>query len=703
MFKKTALSLSVATLLSATGSFPSQSYAAEAFDKNSEVIVVSGSRIEQKLEDVAGTVNVVTDQEIERLLAVDLNTAFKYQTGITTSGSTGDAQAINIRGIGGNRVVYVKDGRRLNDAYLGGGGLIIGRGYFDVDNVKQIEVAKGAASSLYGSDALAGIIVISSKDPSDYLSGDDFYAQLGAGYYGVNSEKSVSATAAKQLNDALAASVQFTRRNGEGTQNYDESLPGFDYTSNALLFKTEFSLSEKETLLATVDYFDQDSEQIISLGKTETFDDNENLSVSLGFNTTNATPLYDGLSAQIYKTDFEQVSDQVRWANSRRSGEYTDYNDYRFEQSILGARLVMDKMLTVADMSHQFVYGVDIDSYETSRPRLKTRKDAQGATVFDKVGQKTFPDSDTSMLGIFVQDNITLIPDTLKLNAGIRYDRYEMSAKPDELYAGTKFDDIKETAFSPKLGLIYSVSENLNVVAQYSRGFKIPPHDYAYQSHGVEPIYEILPNPELDPESSDSVELGIKADFETTQLSFTVFNSNFDDFISNKLVRVAPSPIPNMPPKSFYQYQNIDAVEINGIESNFTVWINDNISVDTGFTYTKGKDKETKKFINSISPLNGFLKARYESDSWSVTAAFKGAKKMTKVPEADSVKPSGWATIDVFADYDFGNFRVNAGIYNLLDREYIPYESVAGQSQDADLNQYTQPGRNFAINAKYVF
>lgn len=704
MFKKTALSLSIATLLSATGSFSSQSYAAEAFDKSSEVIVVSGSRIEQKLEDVAGTVNVVTEQEIERLLAVDLNTAFKYQTGITTSGSTGDAQAINIRGIGGNRVVYVKDGRRLNDAYLGGGGLIIGRGYFDVDNVKQIEVAKGAASSLYGSDALAGIIVISSKDPSDYLSGDDFYAQLGAGYYGVNSEKSLSATVAKQLSDAWAASAQFTRRDGEGTQNYDESLPGFDYTSNALLFKTEFSLSEKETLLATVDYFDQDSEQVITQGKVETFDDNENISVSLGFNTTNATSLFDGLSAQLYVTDFEQVSDQIRFSVGR-SGESLSYNDYGFKQSILGARLVMDKMLNVGDMSHQLVYGIDLDSYETSRPRFQSRitQGAQQTNIKLPTPLKTFPDTDTNMLGIFVQDNITLIPDTLKLNAGLRYDRYEMSAKPDELYAGTKFDDIKETAFSPKLGLIYSVSENLNVVAQYSRGFKIPPHDYAYQSHGVEPIYEILPNPELDPESSDSVELGIKVDFETTQLSFTMFNSNFDDFISNKLVRVAPSSIPNMPPKSFYQYQNIDAVEINGIESNFTVWINDNISVDTGFTYTKGKDKETKKFINSISPLNGYLKARYESDSWSVTAAFKGAKKMTKVPEVDSVKPSGWATIDVFADYDFGDFRVNAGIYNLLDREYIPYESVAGQNQDADLNQYTQPGRNFAINAKYVF
>ena len=181
MFKKTPISISItAAVLTASCSFITAAEEAQ-FEKQSEVIVVSGSRIEQKLVDVAGSVNVVTEQEIERELAVDLNTAFKYQTGITTLGSTGEAQALNIRGIGGNRVVYIKDGRRINDAYAGGGGLLIGRGYFDIDNVQQIEVAKGAASSLYGSDALGGIVVISTKDPSDYLANDTAYAQLGLG------------------------------------------------------------------------------------------------------------------------------------------------------------------------------------------------------------------------------------------------------------------------------------------------------------------------------------------------------------------------------------------------------------------------------------------------------------------------------------------------------------------------------------------
>lgn len=705
MFKKTPISISIsAAVLTASCSFLAKAEEAQ-FEKHSEVIVVTGSRIEQKLVDVAGSVNVVTEQEIERELAVDLNSAFKYQTGITTSGSTGEAQALNIRGIGGNRVVYIKDGRRINDAYVGGTGLLIGRGYFDIDNVQQIEVAKGAASSLYGSDALGGIVVISTKDPSDYLANDTSYAQLGLGYYGVNSEQSLSATYAQKVGEMNATSIQFTRRDGKETQNYQENLPGFDYTSNAVLLKSEFDISDNERLLATFDYFDQDTEQVIASKINETTDQNESLSVSLAFDSASATAFYDNLKAQVYFTDFEQVSEQLRANDGSRSrtGPYTDYNDYRFEQSILGARVVLDKRLEVGGLNHQLVYGFDYDSYETARPRFKTRISAQGNKLLDKEGQKTFPGADTSMLGIYVQDNITLIPDSLELNAGIRVDRYDMTPKKDALYDSNEFSDITETALSPKLGIVYSFSDNLNLVAQYARGFKIPPHDLAYQSHGVEPFYQILPNSDLKPETSDSLEFGVKGDFESHGFTITVFNTKFEDFIGNKVVRVEPSRIPNMPPKTYYQYQNINEVEIKGLETSYRVWVNDNVSFDTGLTFLNGKDKQTNTYLSSISPLNGFIKARYEQGDWSVTGAFKFAKRMTKIPSNDMVQTSGWGTVDLFAGYDFGLVKLNAGVFNLFDKAYTPYESVAGQAADANLMQFTQPGRNVAINAKVTF
>ncbi|WP_164881448.1 TonB-dependent receptor [Pseudoalteromonas sp. R3] len=446
---------------------------ADEFEKSAEVIVVSGSRVEQKLSDVTGSVSVVTEQTLEQEVSIDLASAFRYKTGITTQGSAGNAQAITVRGIGGNRVVYIKDGRRLNDAYEGGQGLLIGRGYLDIEGVRQIEIAKGAASSLYGSDALGGIVVISTKSPSDYLASSKAYAHLSAGYHGASDEQSISGVFAKRIGEH-AASLQLTRREGSETQNYDESLPEYDYTSTAAVLKGELALGAQSSLLTTLDYYTQETEQVLAEQSNETKEVNDSLSVSVLYKSSAATALYDNLQAQAYFSDYEQRSDQIR-AGADRSGPYVDTNDYRFEQQIVGTRLVLDKQLDVGAVAHQFVYGLDFDRYDTQRPRYKSRRTLQGALVKDNEAQKAFPGADTTLIGLFIQDNVTLLPDSLTVNAGLRLDSYQMDPKHDTLYASGAFEKIDETALSPKLGVVYSISDGLSLVGQYARGFKIPP------------------------------------------------------------------------------------------------------------------------------------------------------------------------------------------------------------------------------------
>ncbi|WP_125560070.1 TonB-dependent receptor [Pseudoalteromonas rubra] len=673
---------------------------ADEFEKSAEVIVVSGSRIAQKLSDVTGSVSVVTEQAMEQEASIDLATALRYQTGMSTQGSAGNAQAITVRGIGGNRVVYIKDGRRLNDAYQGGQGLLIGRGYLDVEGVRQIEIAKGAASSLYGSDALGGIVVISTKSPTDYLAGSTRYAHLSAGFHGASDEQSLNGVFATRLGEH-AISAQLTRREGEQTQNYDESLPNSDYTATAAVLKGELALDTQSSLLITLDYYKQKTDQVLAVQRNETAEINDSLAVSALYKSSAATKLFDNLEAQVYLSDYEQTSDQVR-TGADRAGPYVDNNDYRFEQTIIGTRLVLDKQLNLSNVQHQLVYGFDVDRYETQRPRYKSRRTLQGDLVKDREAQKAFPGADTTLLGIFVQDNVAVIPDKLTVNAGLRLDSYRMTPKDNALYTEGAFEKINETAFSPKLGAVYSITEHLNLVGQYARGFKIPPHDQAYQSHGVEPFYQIMPNSELDPEYSDSLELGLKGHFDNSQFSVAVFHSTFDDFIANQLIRTEPTFIPNVS-KQVFQYQNIEEVKIKGIEANMTLWLDEQIALDSGLTYLHGKNAQTDEYIESLSPLNGFVKARYESEDWSVTTALRAASSMDKVPSDANIKTSGWATVDVFADYQWHNWKVNMGVFNLLDKEYVQYERVAGSALDTDLSQYTMPGRYLAAKVKVTF
>lgn len=110
-----------------------------------EVIVVSGSRTEKPLKDVAASISVITSDDIEKQVVTDMSQLFLYDPSIQVTGRVGGAQNIQVRGMGSDRILMIKDGMRMNEGY-GANGLndIVGRGFIDTDTLKQVEVAKGA-------------------------------------------------------------------------------------------------------------------------------------------------------------------------------------------------------------------------------------------------------------------------------------------------------------------------------------------------------------------------------------------------------------------------------------------------------------------------------------------------------------------------------------------------------------------------------
>lgn len=688
-FKFTAL----ASLLISSGS----ALAENVIDDH---IVVSGSRFEQKLEDVTGSVTVITEQDIERQLAVDLQTMFKYDPSISSTGSGAGAQTLTVRGVGGNRVVFIKDGRRTNDGYAGGGGYLVGRNYFDVAGVKQVEVAKGAASSLYGSDALGGIVVITTKDPSDYLVDQQSLVKVALGYQGQSNQVAADITAAKDLGD-VAISAVYSHRDSEEVQNYVEDLPGYDARSDALLLKVEQKLDEKRTLKYTLDYFNQTTEQVITPSIQETEDEDTNISFALDYDSDMATAIFDKWYGQLSYSRYEQQSDQISAARN-----YIDYNDYGFEQDILGLKAVFSKEVKGENTEHEFVYGVDIDLYDTTRPRLKTRVLNDGTVDFTNEKQKAFPGADTSLVGVYMQDSIKFNETDWSLVAGIRYDYYALEAKKDALFADAELDDITESAFSPKLGVIYQVDDNLSWYGQYVRGFKIPPHDQAYQSHGVEPFYQILPNADLDPESSDSFEIGLRYASSDISVNLSTFYAAYDDFIETTIAGVEPTYIPNVN-KTFYQYQNISETQISGVEAGIAMYVTDDILLEANVAYVDGENKDSDQPLTSISPLNGSILVSTEFGNVNWTAAWRLAKSQSDVVldtnGNKTTQGNGYGVVDLYANYQWQAWQMNVGLLNLLDKEYVPFELIAGQSKGTDFSQYSQPGRNVSARISYQF
>src|SRR5688572_22628118 len=173
-----------------------------------DAITVSATRRPEAVSDVPATVSVITDREIEENFVQDIKDLIRYEPGVSVrtnparftaaganTGRDGNA-GFNIRGLEGNRVLIINDGIRVPDGFSFGG-QNVGRGdYFDTDTLKSVEILRGPASALYGSDGIAGAVSFVTKDPEDYLKGRSFALQGTPSYTSADKTFSSNAVAA---------------------------------------------------------------------------------------------------------------------------------------------------------------------------------------------------------------------------------------------------------------------------------------------------------------------------------------------------------------------------------------------------------------------------------------------------------------------------------------------------------------------------
>lgn len=695
--------LSLVALAVAAG-LSSQVFAAT--QQADEVVVVSGSRMEQKLEDVSGPISVITAKQIEEQVVTNVADLFRYEPGVTVLGGQGDAQTFIIRGMGENRVKVVRDGVRQNDAYSKGG---VGQSYFDTDMIKQIEVAKGPASAAYGSDALGGVIAITTKDASDFLKGKDSYLDVTSGYASSSHQKMAGFTGALRTGE-VENLLRYTWRDGGVTQNFDSTKNDFDIGTHALLLKSKWNLSDEQFLKLTVDYLtDGEEPDAVKLNKVGTgtarvFDQpitdkqTDNLSVVLDHGIALNQGWADRMDSKVYFARTKQTLDQyasskypVSPGNPYVTKNSLDHNV--FDQKNIGAQLQFHKAVA----NHRLAWGAEYEHTDNERTRYKGP-----TTPGDFVGynELSFPATTSERSALWAFDEIKF-GERWVLTPGARYDYYRMTPDNDPAYTGDKLHKFSEGELSPKLGLVFKAHEAANLFAQYSHGFKAPMYDSAFstlnhQAYG----YRIEPNPNLNPESSDGIDLGVRGNSNGFSYEVASFYNKFEDFI--EMVEVGKEGR-----TAVYQYQNLSKATTKGVEAKADYWLNDIVNVWGNLAYIEGKDGDGN-YINSLSPLNGSVGVRLEQSQWNFNTALRFADNMDKVRKDskgnDYVKSAGWGVVDMYAQFNpMTDLQLNVGVFNLFDKEYTSYERIAGRAEGSDNSMMTEPGRNLSARVKYVF
>lgn len=727
----------LATVLLAVPAFTpaaAQQDESEALD----TITVIATRTERSLEELASTVSVKTADDLERELARDIADLVRFEPGVTVAGtgSRFGLTGFNIRGIGGNRVLTLIDGVRVPEEFSFGPFLSARRDYVDIDSLSRAEIARGPISSLYGSDALGGVVALTTRHPRDYLGSDRaFSGAFKGGYSGVDSS-SVGALALAGRAGPTSGMIHYTGRTGRETSNSGTEGghgPGRELPDpqevdvGNVTAKFAFSPSEAHEFTLGADLFENDTDtQILSdygsvafgttVNSRDAFDSRRRGRWSLAYRHTATLPLADRIQATVYRQDgrSEQLTLEDRTTPARAS--QTRRRISRYEQEIQGAWIQIDKSFDLGAVNHLVTYGAD--HYVTDNASLRDGGtfDAAGHPVreFSPLPTRDFPLTRVTQTAAYLQDELALLNGDLLLSPSVRFDRFEATTEADAIYLngnpGTQApEDYEDSQVTAKLGTVYSFTDAVSAYGRYSEGFRAPPYDDV--NVGFTNFlggYKTIANPDLESERSRGIELGVRLRGERGHAQVAIFRNDYEHFIES--FAIAPEFLrgggidPGDGLRTF-QSVNRDRVQISGWELGGTIELGFGLTLRASAAHASGEDRSTGAPLNSIEPLNGVLGVGYDApgDRWGgdlVVSAAKG-KEATDIDPADPRHaPSGYGVVDLMAYVNIGErMRLNAGLFNLTDRTYIRWADTAGIGGDAP-RRFSQPGFNAALTLR---
>jgi hemoglobin/transferrin/lactoferrin receptor protein len=315
---------------------------------------------------------------------------------------------------------------------------------------------------------------------------------------------------------------------------------------------------------------------------------------------------------------------------------------------------------------------------------------------------RRFPETVESTAALFVQSEF--VSDRWSLIPALRYDRVSLDAKASSLYPLTPAS-LSADALTPKLGAIWRGGQDWSLFGNLAAGFKAPTplqlNNYFENLSSPFYGYRSIPNPELKPEKSRTLELGLRGQGERLGWEAVAFTGRYKDFIED-MVTVGGSGT-NADP-TLYQSVNRQRVSLRGFELKGSLQLTPQTLLRAAYGQTTGTDTSTGQPLNSVNPAKLVLGVDHRVGDWKLGAAVTHTAKKA----SDDVDTSGtanqfatpaWTTLDLSASWQIRpGLKLSAAIRNLTDRTYWEWTNVRGIAANSTvLDSYTAPGRNFAL------
>ena len=531
-------------------------------------VVITATRTARQLSSLPLPVTLISKKKIIQSGTIRLNEILNEQTGIITVSDESGFEGVQIQGIASDYILILIDGVPL-----------VGRsaGNFDlsrltVGNIKQIEVVKGPSSSLYGSEALGGVInIITEKPKSEELHGNASYR------FGSFTQQDINLDIKQRINKFRYAFFA----NRFSSEGYDlnpdvegQTVNPFEnYTLNGRVF---YDFNDKLSLFSSLRFYDQTQEAGF------TFDD----------------------------TAFEGDTEEQEWnAHIRLDHKWNDnfdmdyelyYTNYKASERL--ASPISDEVLSDSDFDQKLL-----------RPEVR--------------GNYDFAEAGTFTAGIgFQYDELdrTFFDDKVSFNSQYVYAQYDVNPIENlNVILGGRFDNHSEYSnqFSPKLALRYKLTDDISLKGSVGYGFKAPDFrqlyfDFTNSAVGytvlgynvaIDKLEELqalgqildvvvstddLDNP-LEAESSVGYNLGITYKKGKWNTELNLFRNDFKNLIDTRIIARKTNG------QNVFSYVNFDEIYTTGLEVNAGYKINKNLNINAGYQLLYAFDKTKEELVEN--------------------------------------------------------------------------------------------------------
>lgn len=625
-------------------------------------VVVTGTGTLNKLKNSPVAIDVISQKELQNIniptfenAMIALNPSFTF-----TPNAMGSYMQLN--GLSNRYILILVDGKKLGGDV--GGNTDLNR--IDMGNIKRIEVLKGAASSLYGSDAIAGVINIITNKPKDILN---FSTETRLSEYGQFTQN-----VNLYLNaDGFSSATSFQRNQADGWQlNKQELLNGnaVDTDKQAMLrfysdvFSQRFGYAPTNKLSLYVEgsAFDKKFKRPVSAygfdmrymdysyGAGAKYLLNKNGVISLDFNTDKFEYFKDYLKETKDKNGTIFLPGQAEFVRRQKYTNFNlkgSFNAGEYNKVTVGTEYKIDNLYAPSD----------------------------------SIGGS----KDVYTMAVYAQDEIKLFK-KLSIVPGVRY----------------IYNETFKNRLTPKLNTMYSL-DHFNFRASYSSGFKTPELKQLFMKTEVASRGKTtlsVGNKNLKPESSNYYSLNAEYINSSLTMAVTGYINNLKNKIETYELELTPEEIAEGYNKKS-SYHNIGKARIQGIDFTFSSYLGYDFTLGGGYSYVNAKDLDTGKRLQRVSRHTGNVNLNWFKDwgilksNFNINGRLQSRRYYDNGDDARSYQLWNLATRHTFKSINGIVFEPGFGIENVFD--FV-------DDRLFNLNYATlSPGRTFYASLKIKF